>query len=269
MPSMAIEVTIDELMPELAGAGTVKEVCRRMFRRGLSGSRYVPLAREACARLGMSAADNTLSVNLSPSQHTDRTAADRRLSSMNCMRRRRENSETQEIDRTRSWSFREKNPDYWTRRRRDVPSYALRVAVAGRINAALRKSVGRPGKAGPTLELLGCTADQYRIYLEGLFEPGMSWQNWASDGWHIDHVRPLASFDLDVPAEQRAAFHYSNTRPMWAKENLRKSSTWNGVRRTYSEKLSKVLASPASASTCASSRSTQGLRFSTRCSACT
>jgi hypothetical protein len=52
----------------------------------------------------------------------------------------------------------------------------------------------------------------------------MSWQNYGE--WHIDHVRPLASFDLSDPAQQRAAFHFSNTQPLWAKENLAKSDRW-------------------------------------------
>ena len=88
--------------------------------------------------------------------------------------------------------------------------------------------VGEPGKARPSLDLLGCSAEEYRVYLERLFEPGMDWEN--REEWHIDHVIPLASFDLSDPDQQARAFHYTNTRPMWAEDNLLKGSLHQGVR---------------------------------------
>jgi hypothetical protein len=39
--------------------------------------------------------------------------------------------------------------------------------------------------------------------------------------WHIDHVHPLASFDLTKESERIKAFHYTNLRPLWARANLR------------------------------------------------
>jgi hypothetical protein len=51
----------------------------------------------------------------------------------------------------------------------------------------------------------------------------MTWQNYGYYGWHIDHIKPCASFDLRKPSEQRKCFHYSNLQPLWAKDNLQKS----------------------------------------------
>ena len=63
----------------------------------------------------------------------------------------------------------------------------------------------------------------------------MTWENWTKNGWHLDHIRPIASFpNLTDPEQQRQCCHYTNLRPMWAEENLSKSSWWNGVK--YSKK---------------------------------
>jgi hypothetical protein len=105
----------------------------------------------------------------------------------------------------------------WQRnQRRENPHYL----VAGRLRCRLRKLV-RTGR-GRLNELLGCTPDQLRAHLEAQFQPGMSWGN--ADQWHIDHIRPCASFDLTDPAQQRACFHYTNLQPLWAKDNLSKGA---------------------------------------------
>ena len=55
----------------------------------------------------------------------------------------------------------------------------------------------------------------------------MTWENYGSY-WHVDHIRPLASFDLSKPEEQTKAFHFSNCQPLEAKKNLQKSDSWDG-----------------------------------------
>ena len=54
----------------------------------------------------------------------------------------------------------------------------------------------------------------------------MSWDNWALDGWHIDHIKPLSSFNLENREELKKACHYTNLQPMWAEDNLRKGSKY-------------------------------------------
>ena len=48
----------------------------------------------------------------------------------------------------------------------------------------------------------------------------MTWKNYGK--WHIDHIKPFASFDLTEPKQQKLVCNYKNLQPLWAKENLSK-----------------------------------------------
>jgi len=52
----------------------------------------------------------------------------------------------------------------------------------------------------------------------------ITWENHSRAGWHIDHIKPLISFDLIEREQFLEACHYTNLQPLWAKENLRKGS---------------------------------------------
>lgn len=89
-------------------------------------------------------------------------------------------------------------------------------------------------KGGPkTMDMLGCSLQEFRDHLESQFTEGMSWENhgkYVRGGpmtWHIDHIRPCASFDLTDPEQQKACFHWSNMQPLWAVDNLAKGDNPN------------------------------------------
>ena len=95
-----------------------------------------------------------------------------------------------------------------------------------RIAQNLRKRIQNALKNVPkiisTEQITGCSFGQLKTYLESLFLPNMSWDNYGQ--WHVDHIKPCASFDLTLPDEQIRCFHYSNLQPLWAKDNLSKGS---------------------------------------------
>jgi hypothetical protein len=94
-----------------------------------------------------------------------------------------------------------------------------------RLSASLRNHIraGRMNnKADHTFELIGCTARELVRHIERQFVKGMTWKNRAR--WHIDHIRPCASFDLNDPAQQRTCFHFTNLRPLWREKNLAKGA---------------------------------------------
>jgi uncharacterized protein YycO len=53
----------------------------------------------------------------------------------------------------------------------------------------------------------------------------MTWQNYGKV-WHVDHKKPLRGklFDLTNSLDCQIAFHWTNLQPLFARENLKKSS---------------------------------------------
>jgi hypothetical protein len=97
--------------------------------------------------------------------------------------------------------------------------YRICKRLRNRLNRALKNNK----KTGSAVKDLGCTINEFKTYLESKFQSGMTWNNWGSKGWHIDHIKPLASFDLTDRQQLLMACHYTNLQPLWAKDNLIKS----------------------------------------------
>ncbi len=105
------------------------------------------------------------------------------------------------------------------------PSGAVAYLLRTRIRNALKENRRRSSLT----ELLGCSIQECRRYLEELFEDGMSWDNNGNgpDMWNIDHRRPCASFNLENDEEKMMCFHHTNLQPMWRDENLSKSASFD------------------------------------------
>lgn len=109
-------------------------------------------------------------------------------------------------------------------RKKNDPQYILAKAIRTRIGVALKHR--RTQKQWSAVEELGCSIPELVSYIESKFQPGMTWQNYGIFGWHIDHIRPLVSFDLSNQEQYQQACHYTNLQPLWAKDNLSKSDKW-------------------------------------------
>ena len=97
-------------------------------------------------------------------------------------------------------------------------SYRLAYYLRVRLNKALKGNY----KSGSAVRDLGCSVEELKIHLESLFQDGMNWENHGQ--WHIDHKKPLDSFDLTYRKQLLEACHYTNLQPLWAKDNLKKSN---------------------------------------------
>ena len=98
--------------------------------------------------------------------------------------------------------------------------YRIKHITSTRIHEALKTY--QVLKKDRTIEYLGCSIGDYCNYLELKFDDKMNWNN-QGDYWHIDHIKPIAAFDLNNEEELYKCFHYTNTQPMEALENRLKS----------------------------------------------
>ena len=80
-------------------------------------------------------------------------------------------------------------------------------------------------KSGTTIELLGCSIENLKKYLETKFTSGMTWENYNLTGWHIDHITPLDKFDLTDELQIRIACHFTNLQPLWCEDNYSKGGS--------------------------------------------
>lgn len=92
----------------------------------------------------------------------------------------------------------------------------------------IRNALKGKTKSESTLKLLGCPIYEFRKHLESQFTKGMNWSNYGYYGWHIDHIRPCARFDLSKPEEQQKCFHYTNLQPLWKEDNQSKGKKYPG-----------------------------------------
>ena len=70
--------------------------------------------------------------------------------------------------------------------------------------------------------VIGIDWDELLKYFESMFYDGMTWENYGYRGWHIDHIIPVCS--AKTYDEMVKLCHYTNLRPMWAKDNLSKGN---------------------------------------------
>jgi hypothetical protein len=102
-------------------------------------------------------------------------------------------------------------------------NFRIAKVLRSRLATALRRSIKNNVKRGVSaVKDLGCTIPELKVYLENQFQPGMSWDNWECEGWHIDHRIPFAFFDLSDEKQVAKVCHYTNLKPMWGIENLKK-----------------------------------------------
>lgn len=133
-----------------------------------------------------------------------------------CRERSRQHSKSESYKKA-NIKYRQNHKEQITAKELERTNSNINIRLAKRIRTRVHKYL--LSESGHSLELLGCSIEEFRHHLEQQFEPGMTWSNYGKGGWHIDHIVPVMWFDLTNKREALICFNYRNCRPLWSKEN--------------------------------------------------
>ncbi len=109
-------------------------------------------------------------------------------------------------------------------KRHNDKKYYFEIYLRNKINNYLYR-YGKIKKKNNVQEILGCTYEEFKKYIENKFQNGMSWENRGK--WHLDHIIPLATaknYDDLIRLN-----HHTNFQPLWAEDNFKKGKKIGGV----------------------------------------
>jgi len=116
---------------------------------------------------------------------------------------------------------------YRSARIKTDPAFKLGLNLRGRMYRAL----GGINKTGSGVRDLGCSLQELKQHLESQFEPGMTWENYGGNQgysgdntWEVDHILPLANYQITDRGTYRRLAHYTNLRPLWSRDNRSRSN---------------------------------------------
>ena len=113
----------------------------------------------------------------------------------------------------------EKVNKYWRERKKIDPLLRLTFNMRSRMKIFLK--LNKIKKKNLFIEIIGCSPEFLKNYIEQKFTEGMSW-DLMGQHIHIDHIVPLSS--ANTKEEIYKLCHYTNLQPLWAEDNLKKGS---------------------------------------------
>lgn len=109
------------------------------------------------------------------------------------------------------------------KKRKSEPAYIVASAVQSSFGRLIRR-----GRSMRFSEYVDFTPEEFKLHMEALFQPGMTWDNYGE--WHVDHIIPKSWFLFDSVEDDTVKLAWSlyNLQPLWAHDNLTKSNRYAG-----------------------------------------
>lgn len=110
----------------------------------------------------------------------------------------------------------EKNNKRYKTRRHNDPIFKLSTNLKRNIRAIFKKN--GVSKKSKTLDIIGCSYDEFKIHIETKFESWMNWDNYGlyngkpDYGWDVDHIIPLKTAKTEEDIIRLN--HYTNLQPL-------------------------------------------------------
>ena len=125
-----------------------------------------------------------------------------------------------------------------SKRRKERRSTDISFRLEDCLRTRIRVSLKHNQPYDTTLNLVGCTVEFCKGYLEAKFDENMTWDNYGE--WHIDHIVPCNYFELSHPVNQLRCFNYRNLQPLWSRDNIQKKNKLTEKARSLLPVLKKI-----------------------------
>lgn len=140
--------------------------------------------------------------------------------------------ENKEVIKEKQKNYRENNKEYLSFKNREYSreyynknKNVILFKLKSNCRSMIGNSIRHKGylKNSKSESILGCTYDDFKLYLESKFESWMSWDNYGlyngelDFGWDIDHIIPLNSAESEEDLIRLN--HYTNLQPLCSYTN--------------------------------------------------
>jgi hypothetical protein len=122
-------------------------------------------------------------------------------------------------NRASSLAFHKNHPNGNYAKKANDPLYKLQSNIRSLISHSLKKTGHK--KSSKTVEILGCSTEDFKFHLQAQFSNGMTLENHGAL-WELDHMVPQSWARTEQ--EAIALNHHTNFRPLLAAENIAKGN---------------------------------------------
>ena len=130
-----------------------------------------------------------------------------------------------ERTRINTKSYRDRNKEELSQRIKDKKKSDPLFRLSDSIRTLIWISINKMGykKNSKTSNILGCSFEEFKSYIESKFNDNMTWENYGE--WHLDHKTPVswASTEEEVYELNK----YENFQPLWEFDNLSKGNRYS------------------------------------------
>jgi hypothetical protein len=118
------------------------------------------------------------------------------------------------------------NPNYQKEWKSKKYNSDIEYRIKDNLRSRFYNAITNQFKIQSIIDLLDCSVNELKHYLESLFKPEMTWDN-HGEIWEIDHIIPCSKFNLTEEKQQKECFHYTNLQPLFKTTKIAESFGYN------------------------------------------
>jgi hypothetical protein len=130
-----------------------------------------------------------------------------------------------ERTRINTKSYRDRNKEELSQKIKDKKKNDPLFRLSDSIRTLIWISINKMGykKNSKTSNILGCSFEEFKSYIESQFNDNMTWENYGE--WHLDHKTPVSWAETEEQVYELNK--YTNFQPLWEFDNLSKGNKWS------------------------------------------